>query len=87
MFLVCSSCGITVDGLVEPEDVPQCTLLALLAFKAAITGDPNGALDTWNEDTPVCLWRGVNCNGCGDVYSLCAHPTPPLGLGARVPCG
>ena len=79
MFFECSRCGITVDGLVEPEDVPLSTLLALRAFKAAISRDPNGALDTWNEDTPVCQWRGVFCNDCGDVTGLCAHPTPPFG--------
>eukprot|EP00232_Nephroselmis_pyriformis_P029635 CAMPEP_0182857940 /NCGR_PEP_ID=MMETSP0034_2-20130328/3352_1 /TAXON_ID=156128 /ORGANISM="Nephroselmis pyriformis, Strain CCMP717" /LENGTH=672 /DNA_ID=CAMNT_0024989257 /DNA_START=88 /DNA_END=2103 /DNA_ORIENTATION=+ len=66
IFYECSRCGVAVDGLEEPEDVPLSTLLALRAFKAAITGDPYGALDTWNEETPVCQWWGVSCNECGD---------------------
>jgi len=79
IFYECSRCGVAVDGLEEPEDVPLSTLLALRAFKAAITGDPYGALDTWNEDTPVCQWWGISCNECGDdVTGLCAHPTPPF---------
>uniref|UniRef100_A0A0D3HWV2 Receptor kinase-like protein Xa21 n=1 Tax=Oryza barthii TaxID=65489 RepID=A0A0D3HWV2_9ORYZ len=40
----------------------------LLAFKAAISGDPNGVLDTWvttkgsmNATDSICRWRGVSC--------------------------
>ncbi|XP_028103590.1 probable LRR receptor-like serine/threonine-protein kinase At3g47570 [Camellia sinensis] len=37
--------------------------LALLAFKAQITGDPFGALNLWNEFVHFCQWAGVPC-GC-----------------------
>ncbi|KMZ66582.1 pangloss1 [Zostera marina] len=42
--------GLTTDGL------------SLLAFKSAISGDPNKSLSTWleSDDTP-CLWFGVSC--------------------------
>ncbi|KAI8551363.1 hypothetical protein RHMOL_Rhmol06G0180400 [Rhododendron molle] len=35
--------------------------LALLAFKAAITSDPFGALNSWNESIHFCQWVGVTC--------------------------
>ncbi|KAI3464360.1 hypothetical protein Pfo_021023 [Paulownia fortunei] len=36
--------------------------LALLAFKAAIDGDPLEALTSWNETVHFCSWRGVTCS-------------------------
>ncbi|KAI3442576.1 Protein kinase domain-containing protein [Psidium guajava] len=36
--------------------------LALLAFKAEITGDPFGLLHSWNDTTDFCLWHGVTCS-------------------------
>ncbi|XP_030548849.2 probable LRR receptor-like serine/threonine-protein kinase At3g47570 [Rhodamnia argentea] len=35
--------------------------LALLAFKAAITEDPFGALNSWNHTADHCQWYGVTC--------------------------
>ncbi|KAL3726757.1 hypothetical protein ACJRO7_031625 [Eucalyptus globulus] len=35
--------------------------LALLAFKATITEDPFGALNSWNHTTDHCQWHGVMC--------------------------
>ncbi|KAG0458049.1 hypothetical protein HPP92_023206 [Vanilla planifolia] len=36
--------------------------LALLAFKSAVSGDPNSALASWDEDdTDPCRWPGVSC--------------------------
>ncbi|CAL5403860.1 unnamed protein product [Camellia sinensis] len=35
--------------------------LALLAFKAEITGDPFGALNSWNESLHFCQWAGITC--------------------------
>ncbi|GFS45497.1 leucine-rich repeat protein kinase family protein [Actinidia rufa] len=35
--------------------------LALLAFKAEITADPFGALNTWNESIHFCQWLGITC--------------------------
>ncbi|XP_058219573.1 LRR receptor-like serine/threonine-protein kinase EFR [Rhododendron vialii] len=35
--------------------------LALLNFKAQITGDPFGTLKSWNESIHFCHWVGVTC--------------------------
>ncbi|XP_030442160.1 probable LRR receptor-like serine/threonine-protein kinase At3g47570 [Syzygium oleosum] len=35
--------------------------LALLAFKAEITSDPFGRLNSWNDNTDFCRWNGVTC--------------------------
>ncbi|KAK3420881.1 hypothetical protein EUGRSUZ_G00456, partial [Eucalyptus grandis] len=35
--------------------------LALLAFKAGITGDPFGMLNSWNNSIEFCQWYGVTC--------------------------
>ncbi|KAF8042180.1 hypothetical protein BT93_A0715 [Corymbia citriodora subsp. variegata] len=35
--------------------------LALLAFKAGITGDPFGVLNSWNNSIGLCKWYGVTC--------------------------
>ncbi|CAL5407160.1 unnamed protein product [Camellia sinensis] len=35
--------------------------LALLAFKAEITGDPFRALNSWNESIHFCQWAGITC--------------------------
>ncbi|XP_030470820.1 probable LRR receptor-like serine/threonine-protein kinase At3g47570 [Syzygium oleosum] len=35
--------------------------LALLQFKASITGDPFGALNSWNKSIGFCQWYGVTC--------------------------
>ncbi|KAF8025730.1 hypothetical protein BT93_F2536 [Corymbia citriodora subsp. variegata] len=35
--------------------------LALLAFKAGITGDPFGVLNAWNDSIGFCQWYGVTC--------------------------
>ncbi|WJZ93361.1 hypothetical protein VitviT2T_012307 [Vitis vinifera] len=34
----------------------------LLSFKAQVTKDPNGVLDTWKPNTSFCNWHGVLCN-------------------------
>ncbi|KAK3419715.1 hypothetical protein EUGRSUZ_G00395 [Eucalyptus grandis] len=36
--------------------------LALLAFKATITMDPFGVLNSWNHTTDHCRWHGVMCD-------------------------
>ncbi|XP_030439845.2 probable LRR receptor-like serine/threonine-protein kinase At3g47570 [Syzygium oleosum] len=36
--------------------------LALLAFKAGISGDPFGMLNSWNNSIGFCRWYGVTCN-------------------------
>ncbi|XP_030442659.2 putative receptor-like protein kinase At3g47110 [Syzygium oleosum] len=37
--------------------------LTLLAFKADITGDPFGVLNSWNNSIGFCQWYGITC-GC-----------------------
>ncbi|XP_047094085.1 putative leucine-rich repeat receptor-like serine/threonine-protein kinase At2g24130 [Lolium rigidum] len=34
----------------------------LLAFKAGVSGDPNGALAGWGASSDVCNWTGVACD-------------------------
>eukprot|EP00257_Ricinus_communis_P008835 XP_002526891.3 putative receptor-like protein kinase At3g47110 [Ricinus communis] len=36
--------------------------MALLAFKGAITSDPNGALNSWNTSLHYCQWQGISCS-------------------------
>ncbi|GFS33988.1 leucine-rich repeat protein kinase family protein [Actinidia rufa] len=35
--------------------------LALLTFKAEITGDPFGSMNSWNQSLHFCQWMGVTC--------------------------
>ncbi|WCJ19826.1 Receptor kinase-like protein Xa21 [Euphorbia peplus] len=35
---------------------------ALLAFKDAVTDDPNGVLRSWNSSFDHCQWRGIWCS-------------------------
>ena len=35
---------------------------ALLKFKQAITSDPDGHLQAWNETVPFCNWTGITCH-------------------------
>ncbi|XP_050222917.1 probable LRR receptor-like serine/threonine-protein kinase At3g47570 [Mercurialis annua] len=35
--------------------------LSLLAFKDAITSDPNGLLKSWNFSLHFCQWQGISC--------------------------
>ena len=35
---------------------------ALLKFKQAITSDPDGHLQVWNETVPFCNWTGITCH-------------------------
>ena len=36
--------------------------LALLAFKDAISDDPNEVLSAWNDSLHFCMWGGVTCS-------------------------
>ncbi|KAI8570750.1 hypothetical protein RHMOL_Rhmol01G0060900 [Rhododendron molle] len=49
--------------------------LALLAFKAAITNDPFGALNLWNESIHFCQWAGVTCG----LFPLIGSVSPHVG--------
>ncbi|EEF28404.1 serine-threonine protein kinase, plant-type, putative [Ricinus communis] len=35
---------------------------ALIGFKAKITNDPFGVLNSWNDSSHFCQWHGVTCN-------------------------
>ncbi|XP_010905353.1 receptor kinase-like protein Xa21 [Elaeis guineensis] len=53
--------------LLQAALFPQCSgsqtdLLALLAFKAAITHDPIRSLKSWNGTASICRWAGVSCS-------------------------
>ncbi|XP_056163170.1 probable LRR receptor-like serine/threonine-protein kinase At3g47570 [Syzygium oleosum] len=39
----------------------ETDILALLTFKAGITRDPFGVLDSWNNSIGFCQWYGVTC--------------------------
>ncbi|XP_058201352.1 probable LRR receptor-like serine/threonine-protein kinase At3g47570 isoform X2 [Rhododendron vialii] len=60
VFLLSSHSGSPlVAGFVQGGN--ETDQLALLAFKAAITSDPFGALNSWNESIHFCHWAGVTC--------------------------
>ncbi|CAI0404328.1 unnamed protein product [Linum tenue] len=44
--------------------------LALLEFRKAVTSDPNGVLQSWNDSVHFCNWVGVFCNDKQRVTSL-----------------
>ncbi|XP_058217300.1 probable LRR receptor-like serine/threonine-protein kinase At3g47570 [Rhododendron vialii] len=61
-FLLCLGSGFphhAVAGSVQRGN--ETDRLALLAFKFAITSDPFGALNSWNESIHFCQWVGVTC--------------------------
>ncbi|CAN1143748.1 Probable LRR receptor-like serine/threonine-protein kinase At3g47570 [Linum perenne] len=51
--------------------------LALLKFKSMVTGDPLGALSSWNDSVHFCEWYGVSCSkrhhGRVTVLNLSSH--------------
>ncbi|KAL3717772.1 hypothetical protein ACJRO7_002993 [Eucalyptus globulus] len=50
------SCFIIIVSAMNDTD-----RLALLTFKAEITRDPFGLLNSWNDSTDFCRWYGVIC--------------------------
>ncbi|KAI8540156.1 hypothetical protein RHMOL_Rhmol09G0240300 [Rhododendron molle] len=60
VFLLCLHFGCpSVSGSMHGGN--ETDRRALLAFKAAITGDSFGALNSWNESIHFCEWVGVTC--------------------------
>ncbi|GLT65817.1 hypothetical protein SLA2020_382250 [Shorea laevis] len=43
---------------------------ALLGFKARITSDPSGLLNSWNSSTDCCSWEGIGCDSSGRVLNV-----------------
>ncbi|XP_039162759.1 probable LRR receptor-like serine/threonine-protein kinase At3g47570 [Eucalyptus grandis] len=41
--------------------ISETDRIALLAFKAGITKDPFGVLNSWNDSIEFCRWYGVTC--------------------------
>ncbi|KAL5229130.1 hypothetical protein ABZP36_017395 [Zizania latifolia] len=61
---------------------------ALLAFKAAVLRDPEGALADWNLSTAAnpCAWNGVSCGGGGGGdRRVVALSLPKKGLVGALP--
>ncbi|KAK3441856.1 hypothetical protein EUGRSUZ_B02130, partial [Eucalyptus grandis] len=57
LFIVLVLCFNQVSSTTNETDK-----LALLAFKAGITGDPFGVLNSWNISIGFCQWYGVTCS-------------------------
>jgi len=51
-------------GYVRCATVPQDSkdMLALIDFRQAITGDPRGFFNSWNNSVNYCNWNGVTCS-------------------------
>jgi len=51
-------------GYVHCATVPQDSkdMLALIDFRQAITGDPRGFFNSWNNSVNYCNWNGVTCS-------------------------
>lgn len=49
---------------VHSATVPQNStdMLALIDFSQAITGDPRGFFNSWNNSVNYCNWIGVTCS-------------------------
>ncbi|MCO5570146.1 hypothetical protein L7F22_023863 [Adiantum nelumboides] len=55
----------------NPASEKEDESLLLLSFKAAITGDPLGALQTWrNGSSPCSSWKGITCGANGFVSAV-----------------
>ncbi|CAI0415795.1 unnamed protein product [Linum tenue] len=52
-FLIAATSGILSN---------ETDRMALLEFKAMISGDPLGVLSSWNDSTYLCQWHGVTCS-------------------------
>ena len=51
-------------GYVRCATVPQDStdMLALINFRQAITGEPRGFFNSWNNSVDYCNWNGVTCS-------------------------
>ncbi|KAG8369430.1 hypothetical protein BUALT_Bualt14G0012900 [Buddleja alternifolia] len=56
-FLIFSCFALIIPATFSSNETD---LLSLLAVKAAID-DPHGALNSWNETTHFCRWKGIRC--------------------------
>ncbi|KAL7224263.1 hypothetical protein ACSBR1_025681 [Camellia fascicularis] len=61
----------------SPHAGNETDKLALLAFKGATTGNPSGALTSWNASIHFCQWVGVTC-GRQHQKVIALNPGPAL---------
>ncbi|CAN1838559.1 Probable LRR receptor-like serine/threonine-protein kinase At3g47570 [Linum perenne] len=57
--LLCFCCCAFSSGVLLSNETDR---LALLEFRSKITGDPLGALSSWNDSVHFCEWYGVSCS-------------------------
>ncbi|CAN1137314.1 Probable LRR receptor-like serine/threonine-protein kinase At3g47570 [Linum perenne] len=57
--LLCFCCCNFSSGVLLSNETDR---LALVQFKSMITGDPLGALSSWNDSVHFCEWYGVSCS-------------------------
>uniref|UniRef100_A0A2N9HI77 non-specific serine/threonine protein kinase n=2 Tax=Fagus sylvatica TaxID=28930 RepID=A0A2N9HI77_FAGSY len=58
-FILLCCFGLFVTSVVGGNN--ETDRLALLAFKAKITHDPFGVMNSWNDSLHFCQWQGVTC--------------------------
>ncbi|CAN1137339.1 Probable LRR receptor-like serine/threonine-protein kinase At3g47570 [Linum perenne] len=72
--LLCFCCCAFSSGVLLSNETDR---LALLEFRSKITGDPLGALSSWNDSVHFCEWYGVSCSkrhhGRVTVLDLSSH--------------
>ncbi|KAL3752618.1 hypothetical protein ACJRO7_000081 [Eucalyptus globulus] len=59
-LLLCIALALCINQV--SSNTNKTDRLALLAFKADITGDPFGVLNSWNNSIGFCQWYGVTCS-------------------------
>ncbi|CAN1137309.1 Probable LRR receptor-like serine/threonine-protein kinase At3g47570 [Linum perenne] len=57
--LLCFCCCAFSSGVLLSNETDR---LALVKFRSMITGDPMGALSSWNDSVYFCEWYGVSCS-------------------------
>ncbi|CAN1137306.1 Receptor kinase-like protein Xa21 [Linum perenne] len=57
--LLCFCCCAFSSGVLLSNETDR---LALVKFRSMITGDPLGALSSWNDSVHFCEWYGVSCS-------------------------
>ncbi|CAL1363814.1 unnamed protein product [Linum trigynum] len=58
-FLTTTTTTVAASRIIPSNETDR---MALLEFKSMITGDPWGALSSWNDSTHFCKWYGVSCS-------------------------
>lgn len=70
-FIILSTLILEISTCVDAFKNNVTDHRALISFKASISDDPLGALDSWNDSIHFCHWNGVACGVRGQrVVSL-----------------